>query len=179
MSNATEPASSASSLKRVALGDLEQELATTRRVLERVPEEHFGWKPHEKSMSLGALATHLATLPFWGSTTIGTDELDIAANPLPPNPLAENREALLARFDDRAGALRAALEGADDEALLRPWTFRSGDHVILRGPKMGIVRTMVVSHMAHHRGQLSVYLRLLDVPVPSVYGPTADEPAAF
>lgn len=177
MSNPTGTAPSAPSLKQVALGDLEAELATTRRVLERVPEEHLGWKPHEKSMTLGALATHLANLPFWGTTTLRTDGLDIAATPLPPQPPATSRAELLGFQEQRAAELREALGEADEARLGQEWTFRRGEHVILRMPRVAVLRTMMISHMAHHRGQLSVYLRLLDVPVPSVYGPTADEPS--
>ena len=172
----TDAAPSAPSLKEVALGDLEAELATTRRVLERVPEEHLGWKPHEKSMTLGALATHLANLPFWGTTTLRSEELDIAATPLPPLSPATSRAELLGFQEQRAAELREALAEASDARLGETWAFRRGEHIILRMPRVAVLRTMMISHMAHHRGQLSVYLRLLDVPVPSVYGPTADEP---
>jgi uncharacterized damage-inducible protein DinB len=162
-------------LKKIALGDLETEIATTRRVLERIPEEHFDWKPHAKSMSLGGLSTHLATIPFYGMAVLQGQDFDVAA-PLPPNPLATTRDEVLRRFDETAAALRALLEDADDVSLREPWSLRAGERVVFTQPRIGVLRGIVVSHMVHHRGQLSVYLRLLDVPVPSIYGPTADEP---
>ncbi len=159
---------------QLATGDLEHELATTRRMLERVPDEHFAWKPHEKSMSLGALAGHIANLLWWQTTTLEQDEFDMAA-PRPPQTVPESREAVLQEFDERAAVLREALAQTDEAALARPWTLRSGDHVVFTQPKAAIMRGFGISHMVHHRGQLSVYLRLLDVPVPPSYGPTADE----
>ena len=161
-------------LKKIALGDLESEIATTRRVLERLPEEHFDWKPHAKSMSLGGLATHIATIPFYGMAVLQGPDFDVTA-PLPPNPLATTRDEVLRRFDETVAAFRALLEGADDVSLREPWTLRAGERVVFTQPRTGVLRAMVVSHLVHHRGQLSVYLRLLDVPIPSIYGPTADE----
>lgn len=158
----------------LATGDLERELATTRRMLERVPDEHFAWKPHEKSMSLGTLAAHLANLLWWQTATLEQDEFDMAA-PQPPRTVPESREALLREFDEKAAVLREALAQTDEAALARPWTLRRGDHIIFTQPKAAILRSFGISHMVHHRGQLSVYLRLLDVPVPPSYGPTADE----
>jgi uncharacterized damage-inducible protein DinB len=162
-------------LRKIALGDLETEIATTRRVLERVPEEHFDWKPHPKSMSLGGLATHIATIPFYGTAIMQGQEFDVAA-PLPPNPVATTRDEILQRFEETVAAFRPLLEGADDLSLREPWTLRAGERVVFTQPRIGVLRGMVVSHLVHHRGQLSVYLRLLDVPVPSIYGPSADEP---
>jgi uncharacterized damage-inducible protein DinB len=170
MSEATRPP-----LRKIALGDLETEIATTRRVLERVPEEHLDWKPHAKSMSLGGLVTHIATIPFYGTAVLQGQDFDVAA-PLPPNPLATTRDEILRRFDETVAALRALLEGADDLSLREPWSLRNGEQVVFTLPRIGVLRGLVVSHLVHHRGQLSVYLRLLDVPVPSIYGPTADEP---
>ena len=164
---------SAPSLKQLALGDLGHELETTRRVLERVPEQHLAWKPHAKSFSLGQLATHLTQIPFWITTTIQQDELDAAAAPRiePPATVAE----IMRRFDENAAEARAAVRNADESTFGAPWTLRAGDHVILSMPRLAVLRSFCLSHMIHHRGQLSVYLRLLDVPVPSIYGPTADE----
>jgi uncharacterized damage-inducible protein DinB len=161
------------SVKQIALADLEQELATTRRVLERVPDEQLEWKPHARSWSLGTLATHLATLPTYGMAILGHDELDAAT--LPPNTVAASRDELLRRFDDNTAGLRALVETTDDAALARTWTFRRGEQVIFQQSRTALLRTLVVSHMVHHRAQLGVYLRLLDMPVPSVYGPSADE----
>ena len=159
---------------QLATGDLERELATTRRMLERVPDEHFAWKPHERSMSLGTLAAHLANLLWWQTVTIQQDGLDFA-EPQPPRTVPENRAALLQDFDEKAAVLRETLAQTDAAALARPWTLRRGDHVIFTLPKAAVLRSFGISHMVHHRGQLSVYLRLLDVPVPPSYGPTADE----
>ena len=163
------------SQKQIALADLEQEIATTRRALERVPDEHLDWKPHEKSMSLGALATHLAGIAFYGVATMQGDELDFAGRP--PTPVAASRDELLIGFDENITTFRALLDTADDEAINRPWSLRNGEHVVFTLPRVAVLRRLVINHMVHHRGQLSVYLRLLDVPVPSMYGPTADEGA--
>jgi uncharacterized damage-inducible protein DinB len=162
------------SLKQIALGDLEHEVATTRRVLERVQDEHLDWKPHDKSMSLAGLATHLATLPTYASRILSSEELDFAT-PMPPNPLAASRDEVLSRFDAAAAELRALLEAADDASLSGTWTLRRGEQIIMRMPRTGVMRVFFLSHMIHHRGQLSLYLRLLDASVPSIYGPSADE----
>lgn len=172
MSTATEPA--APSLKQLALGDLEQEVSTTRRVLERVPEEHLAWKPHDRSMALGSLALHLANLPYWGLSILQSDEFDIG-QPLPRQEPPASRAEILAAFDERVSGVREALAAIDDAALAQPWTLRRGEQVMIRQPRVVALRTMALSHSAHHRGQLSVYLRLLGVPVPSIYGPSADE----
>lgn len=163
-----------SALKQAILGDLDQELANTRRVLERVPDEHFDWKPHEKSMTLGALSAHLENILYWQRMILEEDEFDLAATP-PPRTIPANRDELLRGFDERKAALDEAVAGADDASFSRTWTLRRGDEVIFARPKAAILRGMGISHMVHHRGQLSVYLRLLDVPVPATYGPSADE----
>jgi uncharacterized damage-inducible protein DinB len=165
-----------SQVRQLALGDFEQEIAQTRRVLERVPDDRFGFKPHPKSFSLGHLATHLANLPFWLISILSSDEFDLATVP-PTNPdeLPTARDAVLAKFDENVAAVRSALEAADDDALLRPWTLRKGEHVVMTIPRVAAIRTVGISHMVHHRGQMTVYFRLLDVPVPGLYGPSADE----
>lgn len=168
----------ASSLRQTALADLDQELANTRRVLERVPDEHLDWKPHEKSFSLGSLASHVATLPFLLEFILDGDVFDVAAPFDVPAPL-HGREALLAGFDERAAALRARLDAADDALLSRPWELRAGEKVNFRAPKFAVLRTLGLNHIIHHRAQLTVYLRLLDVPLPPLYGPTADERMQF
>ena len=159
---------------QLATGDLEQELATTRRMLERVPDEHFAWKPHEKSMSLGALAAHIANVLTWQDLTLKRDEFDFAVSP-PPRDRPENREALLRQFDENAAVLRETLAQTEAAVLAEPWSLKHGDHVIFTQSKAAVLRSFGISHMVHHRGQLSVYLRLLDIPVPPSYGPTADE----
>jgi uncharacterized damage-inducible protein DinB len=167
----------APSLKQLALGDLNHELSLTRKLLERVPDAHLGWKPHEKSMSLGGLALHVATIPYWLTRVLEADSFDLAQatrNP-PPNSLQD----ILNAFEDRVGAMRRALDAADDAALVRVWQLRRGDQVLQSMPRVAVIRTMGISHMIHHRAQLGVYLRMLDVPLPPMYGPTADEQPNF
>jgi uncharacterized damage-inducible protein DinB len=170
----TLESAAAPSLGQTALGDLSNELASTRRLLERVPEEHFAWKPHEKSSSLGALATHVATISRLGLWVLQNDEIDVMNRP-PTPPAPTTRDELLAQFDETSTALKDALRDADEGALLQPWTFRRGDQVMFKQPRVVMLRGFVLSHLIHHRGQLTVYLRLLDVPLPPLYGPTADE----
>ncbi|HEX6903670.1 MAG TPA: DinB family protein [Thermoanaerobaculia bacterium] len=155
------------------LPEFDQEMKTTRRVLERVDAGKFGWKPHDKSFPFGTLATHVAQLAGWGTTIMGQDELDIGGPFTPPQ--VESTQELLDMFDKNVAATRAALANASDEDFKKPWTLRKGDREVFTLPKAAVVRTMVFNHIIHHRGQLSVYLRLNDIPVPSVYGPTADE----
>jgi uncharacterized damage-inducible protein DinB len=162
------------SLKALALGDLEQELATTRSALERIPDEHLAWKPHEKSFSLGALGAHLANLPMWMTMTLAENGFDLASAP-PPRSEPGSKAEILAAFDAHVADLRERVAGATDAILGEDWTLRNGDDVMWTRPKGGVFRTFGISHLVHHRAQLGVYLRQLDVPVPSAYGPTADE----
>ena len=157
------------------LPEFDREMTTTRKVLERVPEDKFAWKPHAKSFSLGALASHVATLPAWGRETLEKSEIDIAGGQPPAAP--PSKAELLATFDKQVAATRSALVGRSDAELLATWTLKRRDKTIFSMPKTAVLRSFVLSHLIHHRGQLSVYLRLLDVPVPSIYGPSADEPA--
>jgi uncharacterized damage-inducible protein DinB len=168
----------APSLKQLALGDLDRELANSRAVLERVPDEHLDWKPHPKSFSLGSLALHVARLPYWIQNTLENDVFDLAA-PMPRAAPPTSRQEILDTFEQTVAAMRAALDTADDAALLRPWEMRMGDKVLQRMPKLAVVRSFGISHFIHHRGQLTVYLRQLDVPLPPIYGPTADEQPNF
>lgn len=166
--------SATDSLGSLLFGDLPQELANTRRLLERVPDEHLGWRPHERSMTLGGLATHVANLPLWPWMILNEDGFDLAA-PFPrPEPLA-SRKAILASFDERAEALRARLASTADADLLGGWVLRHGDQVMVDTTRAAAVRTFGISHIIHHRAQLTVFLRLLDTPVPGMYGPSADE----
>jgi uncharacterized damage-inducible protein DinB len=162
-------------VKDIAFGDLPRELEATRRVLERLPEEHFAWKPHEKSMAMGRLAMHVATLPQWMLMTIEQDELDFAS---PPNMRTEpkDRADLLKTFDDSAKAVTAAMQKIDDAGLEKTWTLRNGLQVLHRQTKAMILRVWCINHLVNHRGQLCLYLRLLNVPVPAVYFNSADEP---
>jgi uncharacterized damage-inducible protein DinB len=161
------------SLVDALLPEFDHELTLTRRLLERAPEDRFDWKPHEKSMSLGGLATHLANLPTWAEIALKQSEFDLAASP--PAPLASSRRELLERIDRNTANARAALAGRTDGELMAPWTLKSGSHTIFTMPKTSVLRSFCLNHIVHHRGQLSVYLRLLNVPVPSIYGPSADE----
>jgi uncharacterized damage-inducible protein DinB len=161
------------------LPEFDQEMANTRKTLERCPEDKFSWKPHPKSFSLGMLATHLATMPEWGVDTIKKDSLDIAPPDAPPFKMEEitSQKELVAQFDKHAGAMRTALAGASDEHLLTPWTLLAAGQPIFTMPRIAVIKGMIINHSIHHRGQLTVYLRLNEVPVPALYGPSADEQA--
>ncbi|HYO12172.1 MAG TPA: DinB family protein [Thermoanaerobaculia bacterium] len=167
-------------LSEALLPEFDQEMATTRKVLERIPEDRLGWKPHPKSPTLGWLATHLTVLPYWMVVTIEQDSLD-AAPAGGGSPLAQeatSRQEVLDLFDKNVAAARAALEGVSDEHLGKPWTLLAGGRTVFTLPRVATLRSFVISHMIHHRAQLGLYLRLNDVPVPAIYGPSADE-AAF
>lgn len=154
--------------------ELENEATTTRRVLERVPSDKLAWKPHAKSMSLGQLAIHVASLPAFATAVMAADELDALATPY-REPTLATREELLAQLDATAAGLRDAVNAADHATFGRNWKLRAGEHVMVDRPKGEVLRR-ALSHIIHHRAQLIVYLRLLDVPVPGLYGPSADEP---
>ena len=162
--------------KMLATGDIEQELASTRRVLERLPDEKWTWRPHEKSMALGELATHIVNIPLWMQAILDQREFDLATVPMKGEPLA-NRDAVLELFDSRVKEVESSLDALDADALDEPWTLRRGDQVVFELPRALALRSLGTSHMIHHRAQLGVYLRMLDVPVPGVYGPSADEMA--
>ena len=165
------------SLSEMILPEFEHEMTNTRRTLERVPEEKFDWKPHEKSTSLGGLATHLANIPRWTTYTFDKDELDIAPPGEPPFRLeqAKSTADLLAAFDKNVADARATLQGAGDQLWFGNWSLLNGGKTIMTMPRAAVMRGFVMSHLIHHRAQLGVYLRLLDVPVPAIYGPSADE----
>ena len=154
--------------------DLDVELAATRRVLERVPFEHWDWRPHAKSMPLGRLATHLAELPRFAQAMATTDEFDLGAMGDAPTTVS-SRETLLALFDGNAASMRATVATLDEARLAQHWKLTMGDHVLLDAPRSLLLRQHGVSHPVHHRAQLTVYLRMLDVPVPGLYGPSADD----
>jgi uncharacterized damage-inducible protein DinB len=155
--------------------EFDHEMGTTRRLLDRVPEAEFDWKPHEKSMSLGQLSGHLANIPTWCNAILDATSFDLAAvvdaRPLSP----ESRVALLEEFDRKVAAARASLVHRTDPEMLVPWTLKHGSREIFTMPRVSAVRSFVMNHSIHHRGQLSVYLRLRNVPLPAMYGPTADE----
>jgi uncharacterized damage-inducible protein DinB len=159
-------------LKEMLLPEFDQEAAATRLLLERVPAQDAGWKPHPKSASLGALAVHVANLASWLGMTLTSTELDLAVTPTPA-PFT-TVDALLATFDKNVATSRAALAKAVDADFAVLWSLKSGGQIYLTFPRAVIVRSFVLSHLIHHRAQLGVYLRLRDVPLPPCYGPTAD-----
>lgn len=162
------------SIKEIGFGDLPMELAKTRRHLECVPDDKLGWKPHDKSFSLGQLASHMAGLCAWGVTILETDEMDLS-QPLPKRAEPTSTAEILAEFDEKTAAWVKAMDRTDDETMLGTWTLRMGDQVLAEFSRAANLRSFVVSHLIHHRAQLGVYLRLLDLPVPATYGPSADE----
>lgn len=167
----------APSLKQLALGDLNHELGLTRKMLERVPEGQLEWRPHEKSMTLGGLAMHIATIPYWLIRILEADFFDVSN--VTRNPPPGSAQEILDAFEERVASMRRALDAADDAALVKVWQLRRGDQVMQSMPRVAIIRAMGISHMIHHRAQLGVYLRLLDVPLPPIYGPSADEQPSF
>jgi uncharacterized damage-inducible protein DinB len=167
-----------SKLRRMAIKDgllaeFDHEMGTTRKLLDRLPEDKFAWKPHEKSMSLGGLATHLANIPNWGGNILAETSFDLAM--APPN-LAEktSRGDVLTHFDEAVKGTRKLLDKTDAE-LIALWTLRRAGQEMFSIPRVAAFRSFVLYHTVHHRGQLSVYLRLTGVPVPAIYGPSADE----
>lgn len=160
-------------IKDGLLAEFDHETATTRKLLERVADDKLAWKPHGRSMSLGALATHLSQLPHWGDAILNHPTFDLADAP-PPAAEATSRAAIVSGFDGHVRAARAALDKTDAE-LAALWTLKRGGQEIFAMPRAAAFRSFVLYHMVHHRGQLSVYLRLNDIPVPSIYGPSADE----
>jgi uncharacterized damage-inducible protein DinB len=156
------------------LQELEAEAPVTRRVLERIPADRLSWRPHEKSMSAGQLAQHVASIPGSIGRIVQQDGMDVANRPM-TYPTCDTPEALLATFDDSVASLRATLQSLDDEQAVAPWRLHFGDREIFTRPRTSVLRTMAFNHWYHHRGELVVYLRLLDIPVPVVYGRSADE----
>ncbi|MDP9114820.1 MAG: DinB family protein [Acidobacteriota bacterium] len=160
-------------IKDALLPEFDYEMATARKVIERVPDDKFGYKPHDKSMTMGRLASHIAEMPTWATSGITLDSLDLAGGYKPFE--AASRAELLASFDKNVAGARTAIAGASDETLMKNWSLKNGDKTLMTMPKIAVVRTFVMNHVIHHRGQLSVYLRLNNVAVPSIYGPSADE----
>jgi len=163
-------------LRELVFGDLERELLITRRVLEAVPADKFNWKPHEKSMSLMGLAIHVATLPEWIRESLASDVLDFKTAPRPPREVKDTAE-LVAHFDRNVEALRKVVAGFSLEKFKNTWTMKNGDQVFTRQPRNKVYRVWSLNHLVHHRGQLAVYMRLLNVRIPTIYFNTADDPA--
>ncbi|MGA2741176.1 MAG: DinB family protein [Bryobacteraceae bacterium] len=164
-------------IRDALLPEFDQEMASTRKVLERCPEDKFAWKPHPKSFSMASLATHIANMTGWMVDTIERDSFDVAPPGAPPykEEPAASRAELLMLFDKNAAAARTALAGAGDEHLAKTWSLLAGGETLLSMPRIACIRSFVMNHTIHHRAQLTVYLRLNDVPVPAIYGPSADE----
>jgi uncharacterized damage-inducible protein DinB len=160
-------------ISEMLLPEFDQEMTNTRKILDNVPEEKFAWKPHAKSMTLTRLASHVAELPGWGGHIINQDRLDLTPDMKPF--IAATKAELMEALDKNVAATREAIAGAGDEHFGKIWTLTFAGHTIFALPRSAALRNMVMSHLVHHRGQLSVYLRLLDVAIPGMYGPSADE----
>ena len=161
------------SLADTLIMELDQEAKATRAILARVPDDKLAWKPHVKSMSLGFLAQHIATTPGGVAQVGSLETIDLADSSPPPEP--ESAAAIVATFDEGVAQAQAILAGMDDANLLKNWSLTRDGRCVMPVPRIGFYRSVLFNHLYHHRGQLSVYLRLLDVPVPSIYGPSADE----
>lgn len=161
-------------LNQPFIEELKHEAASTKRMLERIPQDKFHWKPHQKSRSLSQLAVHVAELPGFLNSILTMDEMDFAKGDYKPYQ-AKTTEELMKLFQERLDEVLQTLSDTSDEKMRANFTLRSGNHVIASVPKVVAVRSMALNHILHHRGQLSVYLRLLDIPVPGMYGPSADE----
>lgn len=162
-------------LGKILAAELQQESQSARKMLERIPADKLTWKPHDKSMSLGQLAGHVAEISTWTNATLMSDELDFAKFDYKPKVYTDSA-GLVADLDKNIADAVGILTNISEETFAENWTMRNGEQVFFTLPKAAVMRSFVMNHFVHHRGQLSVYLRLLDIPVPGAYGPTADEP---
>lgn len=164
-------------LKELLLSELQQEITNTRKTLERIPTDKWNWKPHQKSWTMGELATHIANLPSWTSITIQNDSFDIAppGTTPPKTTAAKSLKEVLEAFDKNCMETKSALENSSEEQLLEPWTMLLAGKTIFTMPRIAVLRSFILNHSIHHRAQLLVYFRLNNVPVPALYGPSADE----
>jgi len=167
-------AATSRNISSVLIGEMEQEAKTTRTCLERVPADKFDWKPHEKSMEFGKLAAHIAEMFGWTPATLQQAELDFSKMDYKPFE-PKTTDDLLEFFDKTVAEAIDVLRNTGDEVFLEDWTMRNAEKVYFTMPKAVVMRSFVMNHIVHHRGQLSVYLRLNDIPVPALYGPSADE----
>ena len=160
------------------LPEFDQEMATTRKCLARIPDDKFSFKPHPKSFDMGGLAVHIATMVDWGAGTLQTDSFDYAPVGGEPYaaPVVKTNAELLAMFDRASAEFRAALAVTENDTMMAPWSLLAGGKPVFTMPRVAVLRGMIFNHLVHHRGQLTVYLRMCDIPVPSIYGPSADEP---
>lgn len=166
-------------MNQALLAEFEHEMAGSRKALERVPDAKWDWKPHTKSGTMGWLANHIALFPGWLAHMFVTESLDVAPGGKQiEQPSAHNRQELLAIFDKGVGEARIALSKATDAELMKTWTLLSNGQTFFSLPRAGVFRNMIMNHMIHHRAQLTVYFRLNDIPVPALYGPSADEQPA-
>ena len=170
----TSTATSTGNIASALIAEMEQEAAVTRKCLERVPAEKFDWKPHEKSMTFIRLASHVAEMFGWTPPTLEHPELDFAKMDYKPAEL-KTTEELVEMLDKNVSEALACLKSTSDETFMEDWTMRNGEQVYFTMPKIAVMRSFVMNHIVHHRGQLTVYLRLNDIPVPALYGPSADE----
>ena len=161
-------------LKDGLLPEFEHEMSVARKVIERVDDAQFAWQPHEKSMSMGRLATHIAEIPMWGQTILSQPEFNMVSGEYKPTE-THNKAEVLALFDKQVADIRTLLEGKSDAELVSTWTFKSDGQEVFSMPRVTAWRSWVMNHLIHHRGQLSVYLRLTGSKVPSIYGPSGDE----
>lgn len=166
-------------LRDILLPELDHEMANTRKVLERVPEDRGDFQPHAKSMTMARLAGHLAGIPRWGVLALTREEVDLAPKdgagaPPPLEAPAASRAAMLEAFDAAVRELRDRLAEVPDDLLMQPWTLKKGGQVVFTMPRLSVLRQLLLNHAIHHRAQLGVYLRLNDIPLPPIYGPTAD-----
>ncbi len=163
-------------LSQALLPEFDHEMANTRKSLDRVPDDKFGWKPHEKSPTLGWLASHLANIPHWAGVAIDQESFDMAPGGTSlKTPVASSRKEVLEMFDQNVAAARQAIAGAGDAELMKPWSLLKAGQTVMTLPRIAVLRGFVMNHSIHHRAQLGVYLRLNNIPVPAIYGPSADE----
>ena len=155
------------------VAEFEHETTLTRKVLERIPEESLEWQPHKKSWTTAQLASHIAEMPEWMGAVVQMDEFLMPDDYKPF--VAESKEELMARFEKNAADVIGELQGVSDEAAVQLWRMKAGDKVVFEAPRIAVIKNILINHLIHHRGQLTVYLRLNDAPVPAIYGPSADE----
>jgi len=160
--------------------EFENEMTKTRPMLERVPDDKLGWKPHEKNFTLQYLASHVANLPFWTIPTLQQDSLDLAPAGQKPyeTPQAQSAKQLVEFFDTNVAKAKAAFQGVSDEHLMKPWSLMAGGKTLFTMPRWMVQRSFMMNHLIHHRAQLGLYLRLCGVPIPGMYGPSADDRGA-